>query len=138
METSHSGKCQCGAVRYKIIGEPITAHACHCKDCQKRSGSAFGLSLVFRTDAFTFTGELESYRRIADSGFRLTQYFCPKCGNTIFSENERRENAIVLHPGTLDDTKWFKLNRLIWTSRAQSWCPLPEGFEMFKESQPFE
>ena len=133
----YTGRCQCGAVKYKIIQPPITVHACYCTDCQKRSGSAFGISMVIAENAFILTGVIKSFEREADSGYQIKQCFCPECGNPIFGMSERRPKFIVLFAGTLDDTTWFKMERLIWTSRAQPWCPLPGNVEIFKESQPF-
>lgn len=137
MSLTYKGNCQCGGVNYTVSEKPLTGHACHCKECQKRSGSAFGISLVIAINAFFLTGKLQAFSRIADSGYRLTQHFCPICGNTVYSENERRPNAIVLHPGTLDQTDWIELNRMIWISRAQKWYSLPSDLELFEESQPF-
>ena len=44
MAPPYTGRCFCEAVQYRITEEPLTFYACHCTDCQKRSGSAFGLS----------------------------------------------------------------------------------------------
>jgi len=137
MSVVYEGRCQCGDVSYRISDMPITSHACHCIECQKRSGSAFGISLVIDKDAFLLTGKLQAFTRVAESGFKLTQHFCTTCGNTIYTENERRVNAIVLHPGTLEDTDWIELNRMIWTNRAQKWFEFPSDLELFEESQPF-
>ena len=137
MAQQYTGKCQCGAVNYSLLSSPKTTHACHCFDCQKRTGSAFGISMVVAEDDLVLNGELKSFERIADSGFKLTQFFCPNCGNPIYGLNERRPNIVVLFPGTLNDTSWFEMERVIWKSRAQAWCPIPDGIEVFEESQPF-
>ena len=93
--------------------------------------------MIVAEDDLFLTGELKSFERIADSGFKLTQFFCPNCGNPIYALNERRPNHVVLFPGTLNDTSWFEMERVIWKSRAQAWCPIPDGVEVFQESQPF-
>ena len=129
MTILHSGQCQCGAITYDITGDPITVHACHCKECQKRTGSAFGISMPISKDKITIRGELKSFERVADSGFKLIQFFCPNCGNPIYGEVERRPNAVTLSPGTLDDTNWFKLDTMIWTCSAQDWYELPSDIE---------
>jgi len=46
------GGCQCGHVRYRLNGPPLTLCACHCRDCQKQSASAFGMSLWVRQPCF--------------------------------------------------------------------------------------
>ncbi len=52
MTDIHKGRCQCGAVEYEFTGSPQTVHACHCSECQKRSGSAFGLTMIVNKDSF--------------------------------------------------------------------------------------
>ena len=47
-----SGQCQCGNIRYRVRGEPLTFYTCHCLDCQKQSVSAFGLSMWVMSDEF--------------------------------------------------------------------------------------
>ena len=75
MAQQYIGKCQCGAVNYILLSSPKTTHACHCFDCQKRTGSAFGISMIVAEDDLSLFGELKSFERIADSGFKLTQFF---------------------------------------------------------------
>ena len=77
------GGCQCGAVRYRIEGDPVSLIACHCKECQRQSGSAFGMSLVVRTTDFKLTGDVKIYRRPSDSGKHVNCAFCPECGTRI-------------------------------------------------------
>ena len=134
MGTLYRGECQCGNVTYDIKNAPQTVHACHCKDCQKRSGSAFGISMVVAKDDIIIIGKLSSFERVADSGYKLVQFFCSHCGNPIYCEVERRPNAIVLFPGTLEDTNWFRLERMIWTCNAQSWYEFPVGMEKLEKN----
>ena len=66
------GGCQCGAVRYRITGEPIALYVCHCRECQKQSASAFGLSLEVPRAALRLTsGTPRRWTRMSDSGRRL-------------------------------------------------------------------
>ena len=80
----HAGGCICGAVRYEIAGEPHVTYACHCTDCRRQSGSAFGLTTVIAADQLKITrGELKTHSRVAESGRTMTRYFCPECGTWI-------------------------------------------------------
>jgi hypothetical protein len=137
MEVQYTGRCQCGNVSYEVMGEPVTSHACHCQECQKRTGSAFGISMVLEKEKFRIQGDLHTFDRLADSGFKITQFFCPNCGNTIYGEVEQRPNAFVLFPGTLDDTSWFSLDRMIWTSSAQGWYEFPKGVEKLEKNASY-
>lgn len=80
------GGCQCGRVRYRVSGDPLALVACHCKECQRQSGSAFGMSLMVRASGFTVQGELKMFERAANSGRTLRCFFCPECGTRIYHE----------------------------------------------------
>ena len=127
MPAPYSGGCQCGQVRYELIGEPIRLFACHCTECQRQSGSAFGMSMVVRQDDLKITGLTKSFTRIADSGNENTGVFCPSCGVRIHNTPRNPEGVFTLKPGTLDDTSWLKPTAMMWTKRAQGWIPMPEG-----------
>jgi hypothetical protein len=67
MTAIHEGGCLCGAVRYRVRGEPARGSACHCTFCQKRSGSAFGIGVYFNDDAVeSLTGDRKSYEHRSD------------------------------------------------------------------------
>jgi hypothetical protein len=126
------GGCQCGAVRYLLRRESIAVYACHCKECQKQSASAFGLSLPFAREELELTGETESWRRPTDSGSFTTGWFCPKCGSRLFHVSDRAPARGTLKAGTLDDTSQLEPRFHIWTSRKQPWVVLPEGVPQFE------
>ena len=79
--TEITGGCACGRVRYALMGEPRRLIACHCTSCQRRYGTAFGMSLFHDADALNITqGELKTYVKTADSGRKVVSGFCPECG----------------------------------------------------------
>jgi hypothetical protein len=121
-----TGGCQCGAVRYTINSQPKQLIICHCTQCQRRYG-AFGMSLFFETDAVQVTGNLKSYRKMADSGRSAVIGFCPDCGTAITSKPEWRPDSFVIRAGTLDDTKSLQPDIHIWTSSKQDWVTIPDG-----------
>ena len=84
MTVPYHGGCQCGSVRYVVTAEPIRVLACHCKECQRQSGSAFGMSMPVRRDRMTVTGLTKQFSRVADSGNEVTGVFCPDCGVRIY------------------------------------------------------
>jgi hypothetical protein len=64
MTIEYSGRCVCNAVRFKAIGEPLRVTICHCKWCQRRTGTAFGVEIVFYDNQVQFTGaEISRYRQ---------------------------------------------------------------------------
>jgi hypothetical protein len=130
------GGCQCGAVRYAIHGEPVWLAVCHCKECQRQSGSAFGMSLIVRKGQFVLQqGQLKHFTRTSDSNRPVVCAFCPECGTRIYHEPRYLEGVVNVKPGTLDDTSWLQPNLHAWTARKQPWLKLEEGLPAF-DQQP--
>ena len=117
-----TGGCQCGAIRYELRAAPLGLWACHCNQCRKQSGSAFGLSMAVPLDALVFTAEAPAvWTRTADSGNVVDCLFCPHCGSRIAHRRHNHEGRITLKPGTLDDTSWFAPTRHVFTDTALAW-----------------
>ena len=131
-----TGGCQCGAVRYEVIGEPRQIIVCHCMDCQTQSSSAFGMTMVVNEAAFRVThGEPKTFVSKSDAGREKLGAFCPNCGTRIYHKPEWRRGTISVKPGTLDDTSWLRPQVHLWTSRKQGRVIIPEGVEAH-ERQP--
>jgi hypothetical protein len=125
MSIARDGGCQCGKVRYRFEGEPIVLTVCHCAECQRQSGSAFGMSLTVRKQDFRLlSGELKTFTRSADSGRLVHCAFCPECGTRIYHQPEYRKESINIKPGTLDDTSWLTPSLQVWTVRRHAWVEL--------------
>jgi hypothetical protein len=75
--------CDCGRLRATCEGEPVRVSVCHCLECQKRTGSVFGVSARYPKEKVKAEGPSRQYTRIADSGFKVTFDFCPSCGTTV-------------------------------------------------------
>jgi hypothetical protein len=129
MSAPYAGGCQCGAVRYVLTTEPIRTVACHCKECQRQSGSAFGMSMIVPEKSLTVTGPVKHFTRIAASGNQNTGVFCPECGVRIYQIPHFISDALVLKPGTLDDTSWVRPTHFVWMKSRQGWVPVPEGVQ---------
>ncbi len=118
-----SGQCQCGNIRYRINGEPLTLYACHCLDCQAQSSSAFGLSMWVNFDDFELQqGKLKSWSTRADDDTEKQCAFCPNCGTRIYHASD--DSIISLKAGSLDDKSQLKPVAHIWTKRAHDWIAL--------------
>ena len=127
MPAPYTGGCQCGSVRYVLTTEPIRLAACHCKECQRQSGSAFGMSMPVKKDSLTVTGLTKQVTRIADSGNEVMGVFCPECGVRIYHIPGYVKDVLVLKPGTLDDASWLRPAYFVWMKSAQGWVPVPDG-----------
>ena len=130
------GGCQCGRIRYEIQAEPLTLYACHCTECQRQSGSAFGMSMpVPREAVILLKGEPRQWIRSSESGREVICCFCGECGTRLFHKPTRNPNITNVKPGTLDDTSWLRPVGNLWTRSAQSWINCSEAMLNY-QTQP--
>jgi hypothetical protein len=136
MSSTHDGGCVCGATRFRTTGIPVLAQACHCKFCQRRTGSAFALTIVFKPDQFELTGApLSEYEHRSDESNKwLRCHFCPRCGTTVFLTIERDPSLRIVSGGTFDETDWFTIERHTWTRSSPHWMVLPELAERYEKA----
>lgn len=97
MSNKITGGCQCGAVRFEAEGEPAFSSNCHCRDCQRASGSAYLPVMGFPKDAVRVTGEVKYFQRQGDSGAFESEGFCPECGARRQSRRPRAVRAAGGH-----------------------------------------
>ena len=138
MAERNEGGCVCGAVRYVVHGDPERVTVCHCTWCQRRTGSAFGVEVVFRTPEVRLDGDtLRSYRHISDeSGRWLDQQFCFRCGTNIGITLEAVPGIRTIASGTFDNPSWISpgkyLFRYVYLRSAQDWSRIPDGVEHYE------
>ena len=112
------GGCLCGAVRYTAEADPTSATVCHCRDCQKFTGSAFAALVRVPKEALTIEGTLKTFSSIGGSGNPILRHFCPECGSSIAEEPGTRRDIIILNVGTFDDPTVAKPRREIFRADA--------------------
>lgn len=117
-----SGGCLCGAVRYDGNEEPAMVAICHCKECQKQSGSAFSVNVGVPTASLSISGSgISVFESTGTSGQPVRRRFCSQCGSSMVSEAEAYAGLSFLKAGTLDDSSWVKPTVRIWCDTAQPW-----------------
>jgi hypothetical protein len=126
-----AGGCLCGKVRYSAEGEPVFVGVCHCADCQKFTGSAFGVVVAVRKPAFSLQGKVTTYSKTGDTGKSISRQFCPECGSSIADEADAMPGMVMIASGTLDDTSWVKPRSQIYCDSAQSWVKLGGEMQSF-------
>lgn len=124
-----NGSCQCGLITYELLEPPLRVIACHCRECQKLSTSAFSLTAMVKAESIRFNGPLKHWERMADSGNVNSAEFCPECGNRIFHYNPAQPEIIKLKPSNLADTRIIQPTLHVWVSEKQDWFEIPEGVE---------
>jgi hypothetical protein len=124
MRVSFTGGCTCGAIRYECAANPIFSWNCHCRDCQRASGSAFCPVLYVEKAALSITGESKYYDVRAESGNLVSRGFCPDCGSPVFIQAELVPSLQGLWAASLDDPSQFQPSVQVWCGSAQPWDSL--------------
>lgn len=132
MNSTHEGGCVCGAIRYRVAGQPALVQACHCKFCQTRTGSAFALIAAFKQEQVEFTGATPTqYEHRSDESQRWVRcHFCSRCGTTVLLTLEKNPGVSAIPSGTFDDPRWCKPGRHIWTRSAHDWIVFPADVQV--------
>lgn len=134
MESFNLGGCQCGQVRYEFSEMPLELYVCHCKECQKQSASAFGISVFVSRDSFSVTkGEPKFWSRPTDTGNTLECAFCPSCGSRLWHQSRGSAKIISIKGGSLDSPIDISEAIHIWTSRKLPGVCIPEAAAQFLE-----
>lgn len=129
------GGCNCGAVRYRIEGEPMVVAQCHCHNCQRQSGSAFSVNLLVKVTNLTTSGDLTTYvDKDTMSGAPNLRKFCGVCGSPILCEFSNGSGMVIVKAGTLDNPAAFPPSISVWTSRILPWVQLAEGQHTFERN----
>lgn len=122
------GGCTCGEVRYRMIGEPLFVHCCHCTKCQRESGSAFALNAMIEADRVeTIAGTAEPTMTPTESGNPQKVWRCPRCKVALWSNYGGAGDLVCfVRAGTLDDAKAFEPDIHIYTRSKLPWVRLPD------------
>ena len=114
-ENGGTGKCLCGAVRYRYRGEPASVGLCQCERCQRQSGSAFLIGVIFAKEAVSIEGELSTLVEARIDG-ELNLRRCPVCGSAVSITLDRFPEIRSMMGGTLDNKADLKPGFSIWCS----------------------
>ena len=127
------GGCLCGKVRFRANQPPVRTFACHCKFCQRVTGTSFFAESIFPADAVQFNdGELSRYEHVSDgSQKKVFVHFCPSCGTTVGLTFERWPEVRAISRGCYDDPNAVEITSHIWTESAQTGVVLPASIDCF-------
>lgn len=126
MEQNFSGGCACGAVRYEA-GASVLMMNCHCRDCQRASGSGYAPFVVVPKTSFQVSGELRYYESAGGTGKPIRRGFCPTCGSPIVIEVDAVPGIVALLAGGLDAPGNHAPTMDIFTASAQPWDQMAPG-----------
>jgi hypothetical protein len=124
------GSCRCGKVGYTTSADPVFVGVCHCKSCQKSTGSAYATVVAVPTAALTVTGITKRFDDMGDTGQPTHRDFCPECGSTVTQSADVMAGITMLPVGSLDDPASVKPAMQIYCDSAMAWAPIP-GMQSF-------
>ena len=126
------GGCACGAVRYRLEAAPMFVHCCHCRDCQRQTGSAFVINALIETVRVTIlSGDPEPVSVPTDSGLPHRIFRCPRCWTAVWSEYGGRTALRFVRVGTLEEPGALPPDVHIYVRSKLPWVILPEGVPAF-------
>jgi hypothetical protein len=128
------GGCACGAARYKLTSTPLIVHACHCRDCQRLTGSAFATNIwIERQFVEANEAPLTAMTVPAGSGKPQEIFRCPECGTALWSKYHAAPgDTVLLRAGTLDRPETVTPDVHIFTRSKLPWFELPAGARSFE------
>jgi hypothetical protein len=126
---SRRAACACGNVQVTCEGEPLRVSVCHCLDCQRRTGSAFGVQARFARAQVAMTGEPAIFVRKGDSGNAVTFQFCPRCGSTVTWQLEDAPDMVIVAVGGFADANFPVPTVSVYGERRHSWAEIAGPLE---------
>lgn len=124
-------RCGCGNLTATVAAFSPVVALCHCVDCQRRTGSPFGVGGYFPADAVTIAGAHREWSRSTASGGVLTNRFCPTCGATVFWSTGKHPGMIGIAAGAFADPAFPPPLRSVWEADKLAWIdvPAPQHFD---------
>ncbi len=121
MSEEITGRCLCGATRYRVPGPGRFGIICYCSDCQRATGTGNAPQLAVSAADLHVDGPLKTYERKASSGSDLKFQFCGDCGSPLVKTTSRATELAFLYAGTLDQPDAFSDPKLVFEVSRQSW-----------------
>jgi hypothetical protein len=136
MNKPYTGGCACGAIRYSIVGDPLFANHCQCRDCQRESGTGHGSYATFARAGVTVTGDAKKWNMVGDSGNVKTRAFCPKCGLAVYMTFAAMPDIFTIRAASLDEPARYKPQVVTFAARGYDWDHLNSDLTTFETMPP--
>ncbi len=129
---TRTAACACGELSITLRGEPQRVSSCSCLECQKRTGSIFGVTAFYLKEQIEqVDGKAKIFNRSSDSGRGLSMRFCPECGTTVYWELDMAPGQISVAVGCFADPDFPAPKRTVFHSRKHHWMHFPPYFDRF-------
>lgn len=130
-ETSRTASCCCGQLSLTAVGEPSTVSMCHCFECQKRTGSLFGVQARFPDEKTEVKGEARAYTRTGDTGKPVTFYSCPVCSTTLYWQAPVLPGLTAVAVGAFGEPKFPTPHYSVYETRQHRWLKIEAEMEHY-------
>jgi hypothetical protein len=114
-------RCSCGAVSLSLPGPTKLVAACHCIDCQRRTGAPFGVGAFYPIEVVTISGAPREYVRAAESGGKVRFYFCSDCGSTVYWKADNLPAMVGVAVGAIADPTFPAPIRSVFEQSKHAW-----------------
>ena len=121
MKSKQTGGCTCGSVRYETQLEPEFSVICHCRQCQRTTGTGHAASFAVIANVTTVTGDIQYYDQTSDDGNTTSSGFCKNCGNPVIKKSSGYPQYLFFHAATLDDPSSYKPQMVVYSEFKQPW-----------------
>lgn len=127
------GGCGCGKLRYRLSDEPMFVNNCHCRLCQRQTGTSSAVNAFIESDRLQhLSGDRTEHAFTTGSGGIQTIVRCAECGTAVWSYYSRLERkAAVVRVGTLDNPSAVSPDAAIFVANKSEWAALPDGVQCF-------
>ncbi|MEM1189420.1 MAG: GFA family protein [Pseudomonadota bacterium] len=133
----NTGGCLCGEIRYEFEQDScVMALHCHCKDCQRVTGSGKATVVMFPRESVTISGAYKTFANSGTDGSHVKRGFCPTCGSQMFTFVEEIPDHVFIKAGTMDDSEWVSVSLNCWESSASAWSPPDAAVEGVDKNPP--
>ncbi len=123
--TKNLASCACGQLTLSCEGSPVRISMCHCLECQKRTGSVFGVQARFSKDHVLIAGNSHNFKRKGDSGGEITFHFCPTCGSTVYWQVHAIQDFLSVAVGAFTNPQFPSPMFSVYESRRHPWTHMP-------------
>ena len=117
-------RCSCGAVALSLPGPTTRVAACHCIECQRRTGAPFGVAAFYPAEIVTISGVPKEYVRAAASGGSVRFYFCSECGSTVYWKPDNLPAMIGVAVGAIADPNFPAPAKSVFEQSKHMWVEI--------------
>ena len=114
-------RCACGQLQAHCTDVPLSISLCHCLECQKRTGSTYGIAAFFDRDGVRIEGASTIFERPSDSFYPVVHHFCPRCGSTVFWYPLRKPGVIAVAVGAFADPHFPAPTQAVYDQHRHYW-----------------